>query len=119
MKKVSLEITKIVEKDACFSLSPLFDILDIQENQEVFIMEQGEELELKSSGQTKVFTRENSKISISMDVCKQNGIKLKNTLINEVHKSLYQEKNGQEYLFVNLDNDLDLDESVYVYKKEN
>lgn len=109
---------KIKEKDACYSLSPLFDILDIQENKEVFIMEQGKELELNSFEKAKHFTRENSRISICMDKCKQNGIKLKNTLINVVHKGLYKKKDGQEYLFVNLDNDLDLDESVYVYKKE-
>lgn len=107
---------KIREKDACFTLSPLFDILQIYEDKSVDIMEEGEELELNK---TKIFNRSNTKLSISMGKTSKEEFDINNMLINKKHHGLYKKIGNEEFLFVNIDNDPDLDEKVYVYKKEN
>ncbi len=107
---------KIREKDACFTLSPLFDILEIYEDKSVDIMKDGEELELNK---TKIFNRSNTKLSISMGKTSKEEFDINNTLINKKHHGLYKKIGNEEFLFVNIDNDPDLDENVYVYKKEN
>ena len=104
------------EQDACFTLSPLFDILEIYEDKSVDIMEEGEELELNK---TKIFNRSNTKLSISMGKTSKEEFDINNTLINKKHHGLYKKIGNEEFLFVNIDNDPDLDEKVYVYKKEN
>lgn len=107
---------KIREQDACFTLSPLFDILEIYEDKSVDIMKDGEELELNK---TKIFNRSNTKLSISMGKTSKEEFDINNTLINKKHHGLYKKIGNEEFLFVNIDNDPDLDEKVYVYKKEN
>lgn len=106
---------KIREKDACFTLSPLFDILEIYEDKSVDIMEEGEELELNK---TKIFNRSNTKLLISMCKTSKEEFDINNMLINKKHHGLYKKIGNEEFLFVNIDNDPDLDEKVYVYKKE-
>lgn len=106
---------KIREKDACFTLSPLFDILEINEDESVNIMEDGEELELNG---TKIFNRSNTILTISMGKTSKEEFVVNNTLINKKHHGIYKKIGNEEFLFVNIDNNPDLDEKVYVYKKE-
>ena len=112
---------KIREEDACFTLSPLFDCLKINENQDVVIMEVEETFDLTSSDGTRKihhFNPENTKLTLSMSVKAEDEFLINNSLINQRHNGKYRKIGNEEYLFVNLDNDPDLDEKIYVYKKQ-
>lgn len=109
---------KIREEDACYTMSPIFDCLKISADKEVIVMEEGEELELNGSNGLKIFNPDNTKMTVSMSVKAEDEFLINNTLINQRHNGKYRKVGDKEYLFVNLDNDPDLDEKVYVYKKQ-
>lgn len=109
---------KVNEKNACYTMSPIFDCLKISANKEVVVMEEGEELELNGSNGLKIFNPENTKMTVSMSKKSKDEFVINNTLIKEKHNGIYRKIGNEEYLFVNLDNNPDLDEKVYVYKKQ-
>lgn len=105
---------KIREKDVGFTLAPLFDVLDITPEQDCYIMKDDDELTVNK---TKVFNRENSKLRIVMGKQEKNTISIQNTLIRQVHNGSYRKIGNDLFMFVNLDNEPDIDEKMYVYKK--
>lgn len=107
----------IIEEKAAFTLSPIFDCLEIFENKDVFIMENGKKLEIKSGQNEKIFTRENTKLRIEMYGDDEQDFIINNTLIKEKHLGKYRNIGNDEFMFVNLSNNIDLDESVFVFKK--
>ena len=108
---------KIKTVDACFTLDPLFNVLEIKENQDVFVMKVDDVLELTTSNGKKLFNRENTKMTISMDGQRRLGDFYINNFNGKRHNAVYKKVGEDEYIFANLDNNVDLYAEVYVFKK--
>ncbi len=112
---------EIKEKNASYVLSPLFDKLEIVDEKTVYTLGKSENdiVELRFKQGTRIFNRENSIMQIIMeDSSIDNEIfSIINHLNNQLHKGMYKQIGESEYLFVNLDNNPDIDEKIYVYKK--
>lgn len=107
---------KIKTKDASYVLSPIFSILDIKENKDVYVMNDNDELKLKTSSKTNYFGRQNSKMTISMSLNDQVDFYI-NNFNGQIHKGKYKVINGDEFMFVDLDCCPDVNEEIYVFKK--
>lgn len=112
---------KIKNKDVGYFLSPMFDKLEIVEENTVYTLGTSEDdvVEIKFNNCTRTFTRENSIMKIIMDYMSVDNEKfvIINHLNNQKLKGTYKQIGKAEYLFVNIDNDPDIDEEIYVYKK--
>lgn len=114
---------KIKTKDAGFGLEPIFSILDIKDNvdpeglHDVFVMEDDDELQIKSSEGEKIYTRENSVMKLHM--CSRPRAEFYIYNFNkQVHRGWYRKIGDDEFVFVDLDCDPNVDEEIYVFKKE-
>ena len=107
---------KIKTKDACYGLYPIFSILDIQENKDVYVMKNDDELEIKTSLGIKYFNRENSKMKISM-CCSDKAEFYINNFNGQEHIGRYKKVGDDEFIFIDLDCNPDVKEEIYVFKK--
>ena len=107
---------KIKTKDACYGLDPIFSILDIQETQEVYVMEEDDELKLETFVGTKCFDRQNSKMTISMCSTDKADFYI-NNFNRQRHRGKYKKVGDEEFIFIDLDCDPDVNEEIYVFKK--
>ena len=95
-------------------LSPMYDFIEINKNGDVYILNK-ENVELENKNNVKIFTKENTKSTLVINNNHQFAIN--NKILNQQQKGIYKKFENTEYLFINLDNDVDLIEYVYVYKK--
>lgn len=107
---------KIKTKDACYGLDPIFSVLDIQENKDVYVMKDNDELEIKTSLGIKNFNRENSKMTISMCSTDKADFYI-NNFNGQRHTGKYKKVGDDEFMFVDLDCSSDVNEEIYVFKK--
>lgn len=107
---------EIKTEDASFFLDPIFSILDIQENQDVYVMDDDNEIKIKSATDVRYFDRANSKMSISMCTTGKADFYI-NNFNGQKHRGWYRKIGDEEFLFVNLDCYPDIDEEIYVFKK--
>ena len=105
-------------EEAYYTMSPLFDVLEIDEKQNVHIMEKDKQLEISSYGRKKLFTYSNTVLKLEMNSVRGFEFYIDNILIGSKHYGKIKTVENQDYLFVNLDNNKDIDEKVYVYKKQ-
>lgn len=107
---------EIKTKDAGYFLDPFFSILDIQENQDVYVMNDDDEVKIKSATGVKYIDRTNSKMTISMCATDKADFYI-NNFNGQKHRGWYRKIGNEEFLFVDLDCDPDIDEEIYVFKK--
>lgn len=107
---------KIKTKDACYGLDPIFNILEIQENKDVYVMENDDELELKTSVGINYFNRQNSKMTISMCSTDKADFYI-NNFNGQRHRGKYKKVGNEEFMFVDLDCYPDVNEEICVFKK--
>ena len=65
-------------------MSPLFDVLEIDDKQNVHIMEKDKQLELSSYGKKKLFTYSNTVLKLEMNFDKSFEFYIDNILIGGV-----------------------------------
>ena len=106
---------KVKTKDVCHLLDPMFSVFEIQENKDVYVLKSDDQLHLKASNGEKFFNRENTKMTISMGNSKNKFII--NNFNGRRHKGMYKKVGDDEFLFINLENNVDLDVELYVFKK--
>lgn len=107
---------KIKIENASYFLDPLFSFLEIQENQDVYVMNDYDEVKIKSVAGVKYIDRTNSKMTISMcSTCKADFYI--NNFNGQKHRGWYRKIDDEEFLFVDLDCYPDIDEEIYVFKK--
>lgn len=103
-------------KDACYVLYPIFRVLDIQDNKDVYVMEDDDELNLKTSDGTRCFNRQNSRMTISMCQTDKADFYI-NNFNRQRHRGKYKKVGDEEFMFVDLDCCPDVNEEIYVFKK--
>lgn len=110
---------EVKTQDAYYILEPMFNTLDIRENGDAYVMNDDDEISLKASdGTIKIFGRENSKMRVSG--YSADGIDFYiNNFNGKKHWGKHRKVGDQEFLFVDLDCDTDIDEEIYVFKKVN
>lgn len=103
-----------------FTLSPLFDVLDIKSKEEVRVMEKDDSFRiLKNTEVNREFTYDNSIMKIRGIDEEGKKFIIDNTLNGMVHLGEYRKIDDKEFLFVDIENQQDLDEECYVYIREN
>lgn len=108
---------KVKTKDACFGLDPIFCILDIQENKDVYVMKNDDKLEMKTSLGINKFDKENTKMTISM-CCTEKADFCINNFNGQKHRGRYRKIGDKQFLFVDLDCIPDTNQEIYVFEKE-
>ena len=103
-----------------FALSPLFDILDIKNKEEVRVMKQDDCFTILNNGEeNRKFTFDNSVMKIRGQDFEGKKFIVDNTLNGMIHLGEYRKIGDREFLFVDIENQRDLDEEYYVYIKQN
>ena len=104
-----------------YTLFPLYENLIINEYKEVITMKEEDRLRIHGTCKEIILTRDNTIMPIMMSKNKNDEFAIKEIMTKQqkLMRGKYRKINDEEYLFINLDNFIELDERVYVFKKVN